>query len=79
MLSAIAVVSIVTAFDAVAVPHKFVTVYVIVSIPALSPVTELPATSPWPLLPLQVPPATVSVRTATEPIHTFDGPVITPA
>ena len=33
MLSAIAVVSIVTAFDAVAVPHKFVTVYVIVSIP----------------------------------------------
>ena len=76
---ACAVESIVIAFEAVVVPHKLVTVYVTVSMPLVTPVTELPATSACALLPLQVPPETVSVSTITEPIHTCEGPVITPA
>jgi hypothetical protein len=64
---------------AVAVPHKLVTVYMMVSIPAETPVTIPPATVALAFVLLHIPPVTVSVKVMSEPIHTLDEPFIMPA
>jgi hypothetical protein len=61
------------------VPHELVTLYMMVSIPPVTPVTMPPATVAEALLLLHVPPATASVRVIVEPMHTLEGPVILPA
>jgi hypothetical protein len=70
----------VTVFVAVAVPHALVTMYLIVSAPAVTPVTKPPLeTVARALLLLQAPPVATSVNNIAVPTHTFEGPVILPA
>ena len=68
----------VTVFVDTVVPHPLVTEYMIVSIPAVIPVTTPPTTVAVALLLPQVPPAVVSVKIIDDPIQTFDGPFIAP-
>jgi hypothetical protein len=70
---------IVTAFDVVVVPQPLVIAYMIVSVPAVTPVTTPVRTVAVALLALQMPPEVASVNVIEEPAHTFDAPVITPA
>ena len=65
---------------ATTVPQLPVTEYIIVSVPAVTPVTMpvLPTVA-VPLLALHVPPLAPSVSDMVEPTHTADGPVIVPA
>ena len=60
-------------------PHVFVTVYIILSIPATTPVTKPHETVAFVLLVLHAPPATISVKAIDAPTHTLDSPVIMPA
>ena len=55
------------------------TVYDIVTVPLLTPVTTPPDTVAFELLALQVPPATTSVNVMFAPTLTADAPVIIPA
>ena len=79
MLSTICSVSTLTIFIAVSVPHKLVTAYIIVSIPAEIPVTTPPTTIARALLLVHVPPVVVSVNVMIEATHTLEGPCIIPA
>ena len=65
-------------FEATAVPQTFVTVYLIVSVPAAAPVTT-PADTLAVLLLLHAPPVDASVKVIVEPTHTLESPVIVPA
>ena len=70
----------VTGWVAVAVPQLEVMVYMIVSTPPLTPVTDpVPVTVAFALLLLHTPPAVASVRAMDEPAHTPDAPVMLPA
>ena len=71
---------IVIVFVVDAVPHTLVTEYIIVSIPAVTPVTipVLPIEA-FALLILHVPPVVASVIAIVEPTQTADKPVIKPA
>ena len=67
-------------FVAVAVQLTLVTVYIIVSVPDVAPVTTPnPETVALLLLLLHVPPAAPSDNEIDEPTHTLDAPVIVPA
>lgn len=70
---------IVMVFVAVAVLQVLVTEYLIVSVPAVTPVTTPNTTVAEMLLLLHVPPAAPSVKRTDEPTHTLDAPVMTPA
>lgn len=70
----------VTGCVATAEPQLAVTVYIIVSTPADTPVTMLPLTVAIEvLLLLHVPPGAMSVKAMAEPTHTVLAPVIVPA
>ena len=61
-------------------PQPLVTVYEIVTVPGVTPVTRPVAdTVAFPLLALQVPPLAASVSDILVPVITVDGPVIVPA
>jgi hypothetical protein len=66
---------------AIAVPQELVTVYDIVSVPALSPVTMPPAPTVViaVLLLLQAPPPAASVSVVFAPLHIAAAPLILPA
>ena len=66
-------------FEAVAAPQVPDTVYEMVTVPALTPVTDPPETIALPLLASHAPPATASVNVIFDPTVTEDGPVIVPA
>ena len=70
-----------TTWVAVSVPQLLVTVYIIVSKPALMPpVTPVDSTTALPLVALHVPPAMpLLVKGMPEPIQTLPLPEITPA
>ena len=68
----------VTGCDAIAVPHEFVTVYLIVSRPAATPVTTPPETVAWELLD-HTPPVAASVKSISDPTHTVVTPPTVPA
>ena len=70
---------IVTTTEATAIPQLLLTVYDIVSIPAVTPVTIPPATVALPLLALHVPPGAASVSVRVVPVHTLVPPMIAPA
>ena len=76
---AVAAVSMVITFVAVAVQARLETVYTAVSVPIVTPVTRPPTLVARALLMLHVPPAAGSVSVMVEPIHTFERPLITPA
>src|ERR1035437_7275459 len=68
------------AFVAKALPQAFVTVYLIVSVPATTPVTNPPVdTDALVLDALHTPPGAGSVKVTDAPAHTLAGPVIVPA
>ena len=70
---------IVITFTAVAAPHTFVTVYMMISMPIVTPVTTPPdMVAVLPLL-LHTPPGVISVKVMLEPTHTLEGPVMVPA
>lgn len=61
-------------------PHDVVTVYIIVSTPAVTPVTTPPLdTVALPNVVLQVPPDTVDDKVMVLPVHTVVGPDMVPA
>ena len=64
----------VTIVAAVSMPHEFVTTYLMVSIPAVTPVTIPPTTVADPLLLLHVPPVITSDKVSVEPTHTCEMP-----
>ena len=71
---------IVIVFVATAVPHEFVVLYFIVSVPAETPVTiPPPVTEALVLLALHTPPAVASVTGIVDPAHTDELPVTVPA
>lgn len=62
------------------VPQLLVTVYCMVSIPAvIPPTTPVLSASALPLVALQVPPVAVVERVIPEPTHTLPGPLMVPA
>jgi hypothetical protein len=63
------------------VPHTLVTVYLMVSMPGVTPVTNPPDTVAFELLALQVPPVVASVSMVKVPAHTLEAPTMgaTPA
>ena len=65
--------------DAVSVLQVLATIYLIVSVPAVTPSTTPPTTTAVALLLLQPPPGERSVNVIDEPAHTLDGPAIIPA
>jgi hypothetical protein len=65
--------------EAVAVPQPLVTEYLMVSSPAITPVTVPPVTEALVLEALHTPPVTASVSVITAPAQTPDGPEIVPA
>ena len=70
----------VTGWVAVALPQLLVTVYMMVSMPPLMPVTTPETeTVALPLDALQVPPGARSARGIVAPVHTADSPVMVPA
>ncbi len=63
-----------------AVPQGVVTVYLMVSVPTVAPVTTPAAVmAAWLLVTLHTPPAMILVKVIGDPAHTPDGPVIVPA
>jgi hypothetical protein len=66
-------------FLAIAVPQLPETVYMIVSMPAVTPVAIPPEIVACALLALQAPPVATSVNVIDEPTHTPEGPVMLPA
>lgn len=80
IVSALGKAFIVTVFVADAVPHKLVTEYITVSIPAATPITiPVVPIDAFALLIHHVPPDAASVKVRVEPTHTVDNPVIVPA
>jgi hypothetical protein len=70
----------VTTFTATAVPHIFVTLYEMVTLPEETPVTKPPDTVALPLLAVHVPPVKVGVRESEPPpSQTEERPAILPA
>ena len=69
---------IVTSRVATAVLHVPVTVYFIVSVPAVTPVTTPPVTVALLLEALHVPVVDVSVKVTVAPGHIVDAPLIAP-
>jgi hypothetical protein len=69
----------VSALMADAVPQELLTVYLMVSVPGVTPETIPPATVALPLLLLHMPPLTVLVIVTDVPIHKLDTPVRVPA
>jgi hypothetical protein len=69
---------IVIVFAACAEQLRLETVYIIVSMPAESPVTVPPATDAEVLLLLQTPPVVPSVKLIEEPVQTNAGPDMLP-
>lgn len=71
---------IVTVIVATAVPHVLVTVYCIVSVPLVTPVTTPAADMvAFPVVVLHTPPAVEFVSVIVAPGHTLFGPVMVPA
>jgi hypothetical protein len=74
---------IVMIFIAISVPHPFVTEYMIVSVPAVTPETSMPEATgtnvAFGLLILHVPPVTLSVNVREDALHILEAPVIVPA
>ena len=62
-----------------AVPQELLTVYTIVSTPAVRPVISPSATEVLPFVEVHTPPVVAFARVIVAPTHTFDGPVMTPA
>lgn len=66
-------------FAAISVPQLFVTVYLMIDVPAEIPVTTPPATTAAAVLLLHIPPVAISVNVIGVPIQIAPGPVIVPA
>jgi hypothetical protein len=65
--------------EALTEPQLLVTVYKIVSMPAVIPVTSPSITVAVVLLAVQTPPVAASVNIIAEPAHTLPGPDMLPA